>query len=304
MTKRRTTDPSPAQAHDRPWRVTIMRAVNPDGSLIWPEHLSLEQYRSVYHSGGSAKFMAIHMQDSSGLAGDIFNPLHFQDFAHPNYTERQPSEQRPGQWVTLSAKDLLEKGEIQAILPDVRTLTPLQSHDLAISQRETADQYVRCDFYASRAADMYIDDVYADRLTDLEMMKDIATAGRAYRCRAIGIESHAFQSLLLKQARRDYPNLPIIELDPAQRDKVVRARPAADHFERRRVYLRRGARWNQDVRFQLEAFPNGAHDDIPDAIAYAFEMCLKYAPGGWQQLAAAQEDMRSNRDRSISEALS
>lgn len=279
-----------------------MRAVRPNGETLWPDHMAIENFRRLYHSGGSARFMAIYMQDASGLAGDIFDPAHFWDYAHPNYTERQPSATRPGAMVTLTAQDLLDEGEIKMILPDIRSLTSLQSHDLALGQKETADQYVRCNFYANRAGLMFIEDVYADRLTDVQMMRDIVNSGRHYRCRAIGIESNAFQSLLINQLKRGF-NMPFVELDPAGRDKVIRARPAAAHFENDKVMFRRGARWNSDVRYQLEAFPNGVHDDIPDAISYAYEMCLRFAGGDWQRIAQDLEDLRKTASKDLSDIL-
>lgn len=270
----------------------MLRAINPDGTILWPDHNSLEQYRDIFESGGSALFKAIWMQDPSGLSGEVFHPEWWQEFAVPGQTEQQPSEVRPGHMVTLSDQELLREGVVQAILPDIRRLTSLQAHDLAIKQSETADFYARANCYTGHNGEMYVHDMRLAKLTDLEMVADMAGAGRRYHCRAIGVESTGFQSLLFQQAKREHGRLPWKELDTAGRDKVIRARPFADHMERRKVYFLHGARWTQAVRYQLLEFPGGAHDDAVDTLAYLFEMAAVYTPGQFQELAQAQADLR------------
>lgn len=288
----------------RPWRVSLLRAINPDGSLLWPEVANLEEYQAIWESGGHAYFQAIWMQDPSGLAGEVFNPEWFQDFAMPYTTAEQPSTVNPGRMVTLRAAEMLREGLVQAILPDIRELESLQAHDLAIKQKETSDFYARVNGYVGRDGALYVHEVRQARLSDLKMIEDMVLAGTKYRCRAIGIESTGFQSLLFQQASREHP-LPFIELDAAGRDKVLRARPLADHFERRKVFLLYGARWNAMLRYQLMEFPGGAHDDLTDALAYMFEMSLGYSPGQLAALASAQEELRKrlNRGERLSDAV-
>jgi predicted phage terminase large subunit-like protein len=289
---RLTREPTDREAVGRPWRATILRALNPDGSVIWPDHCSLEAWQGIYESGGSAYFSSIWMQDPSGLAGDVFHPEWFQEFAPPGYQEEQPSPVRAGATVTVTAQDLLREGVIQAILPDVRGLVSLQAHDLAIKQSETADFYCRANAYVAGDRSLYVHDVRVAKLTDLQMMEDVVTAARRTKARSIGIEAVGFQSLMFNQLRRDHPRLPIVELDPANRDKVMRARPLADHFERGKVFLLYGARWNPNVRYQLMEFPGGAHDDVPDTLAYLFEMALQHTPGALDALAQLQTELR------------
>lgn len=290
-----TRKPTPNEASGRPWRASLLRAINPDGTILWPGHNDLESYRDIHDSGGSALFMAIWLQDPSGLAGEIFHAEWFQDFAMPSQTEQQPSKMYPGTNVTLTAKDLLREGLVQAILPDVRSLASLQASDLAISAKETADFYARLNCWTDREGNLYIHDAFQARaMTDLQMVEDMARAGRKYRCSAIGIESNAFQSLLFQQARRAHGGLPWVELDPAGRDKVMRARPFADHFERSKVFMLYGARWSQTLRYQYMQFPGGAHDDLCDAGSMLFELALRYSPGGFQGLGSMLEELRKS----------
>lgn len=301
--KRWTSEPDERAAAGRPWRATILRALNADGSVIWEDHCSLEAWQGIYESGGAAYFSAIWMQDASGLAGDVFHPEWFQEYAPASFTEEQPSAIRPGHTVTLTAQELLREGQIQAILPDVRGLSSLQACDLAIKQTETADYYARANAYVGRDGSVYVHDVRMAKLTDEQMMDDIVAGSRRYKAKATGIESNGFQSLMFRQLRRKFPRIHFVELDPANRDKVVRARPFADHMEHGQVYLLYGARWNPLVRYQLMEFPGGAHDDVVDALAYLFELALKYTPGQLQHLASAQAELRKRSQGPLGEVV-
>ncbi|MGZ3478309.1 MAG: phage terminase large subunit, partial [Polyangiales bacterium] len=54
-------------------------------------------------------------------------------------------------------------------------------------------------------------------------------------------------------------------------DKVTRAKPASAQCEARNVKLLRGA-WNPTFLAELEAFPDGAHDDQVDSFSGGFSM--------------------------------
>ena len=57
-------------------------------------------------------------------------------------------------------------------------------------------------------------------------------------------------------------------------DKQIKAGPLVPIFEAGNVYFRKGP-WNDPVIRQLTDFPNGAHDDDPDALAVLYEMCRR-----------------------------
>lgn len=56
--------------------------------------------------------------------------------------------------------------------------------------------------------------------------------------------------------------------------KVVRAQPASAQAEHRKIRLVRGD-WNHAFLDELEAFPDGAHDDQVDALSGAFAACYR-----------------------------
>ncbi|HEX4620124.1 MAG TPA: hypothetical protein VH208_01030 [Myxococcaceae bacterium] len=291
---RLTRTPSATERAGRPWNVTLLRAIAPDGQLAWPEHNDIEAYRDIWESGGSAYFQCVWMQDPAGLAGEVFRPEWFQYFAHPAYTEDRPSSTRPGQTVTLTAEDLLAAGDVQAIIPDLRELFSIQACDLAIRQSDTADYYARVNAHASRQAELFIEDVYQARHTETEMVEDILRASERYKARAVGIESVAFQSLVFRMVTRKSQRH-FVELDPANRDKVLRARPLAARYQMGRVYHLYGARWQKPYEFQLQEFPGGRHDDMVDAAAYVHELAVRFQPDTWKDVQRVQEELRTRR---------
>lgn len=289
--QRLTRAVSPEEGAGRPWRVTILRALNPDGSVLWPEHTPFDHYRRLYESGGGPLFMATFMQDPSGLAADIFKPEWFQWFCHADYVEERPSATRPGQRVRVSAQELLAEGRVQFVARDRRELIALQASDLALKQSQTADYYARCNAYATRDGKLLIEHVYQDRLTETEMVKDMVKAGQHYKPRAIGVESVSFQALVFRLAVRT-AHLPFKELDPERLDKVIRARALAARYQAHAVYHLYGARWLQKFEYQLQDFPKAPHDDMVDAAVYCYELAVAYAGSNFSELGRIQQELR------------
>ncbi len=288
---RRSRNPTEAERVGRPWNVTILRAIAPDGQLTWPEHNDLETYRDIWESGGSAYFNCVWMQDPAGLAGEIFRQEWFAYYVHRAYTEERPSSTRPGQQVTLTAEDLLASGEVQRIIPDLRELLSLQACDLAIKQSDTADWYARCSAYASREGELFIEDVHRGRYTETQMVEDILRASERYNARAIGIESVAFQSLVFRMVARKSQRH-FVELDPAGRDKVLRARPLAARYQMGKVFHLYGARWLKPAEYELLEFPGGKFDDQIDSMAYCHEMAVRFRPDTWKDVGRLQSELR------------
>ena len=280
--------------------MTLLRALRADGTLTWPEHNDIDAYRDIWESGGSAYFNTVWMQDPSGLDGAVFRPDWFAYYAHPSYLEERPSAVRPGRTVVLTAADLLAAGEIQRVIPDLRELVSLQACDLAIKQSDSADYTARVNAYASRDGELFFEDVNQARFTETEMVEDILRASTKFNAKAIGIESVAFQSLVFRMvARRSQRHF--VELEPAGRDKVLRARPLAARYQMGKVFHLHGARWRKTYEFQLAEFPGGRHDDLVDAAAYLHEMAVKYHPDTWRDVHEVQRDLR--RRRTIDEVI-
>jgi predicted phage terminase large subunit-like protein len=260
MTRTRLEADIPSSEKDgKPWRITVLRAIRPDGSPVWPARIPMEFYQMLWDSGGSALFSAVQMQDPSGISGNIFNPEDFRSFCWPDYVDPDTG------W---DAQELLARGRVQAIAPDRREMFSIQAHDLAVKKVETADYYARWNAYGSRDHRIFVDWVYQARLNFRERIADITKGADKYHPIAIGIESNAFQSDTFEEVRR-LSFHPYVEV-PSTLDKVMRARPLAARYESGDVYHRYNAKWRPIYEAQLGAFPGGAHDDMVDAASLGY----------------------------------
>jgi len=79
------------------------------------------------------------------------------------------------------------------------------------------------------------------------------------------VEKIGFQLSLIQHALAE--GLPVRAVHP-DKDKVARAIPATASFEGGRLLLPKTASWLGELESELVAFPNGAHDDQVDALAY------------------------------------
>jgi hypothetical protein len=76
-------------------------------------------------------------------------------------------------------------------------------------------------------------------------------------------------------------------------DKVARAGPFSAAAERGHVYVVE-ARWNQPFFDELEAFPEGDHDDQVDAVSGAIEALRQEAVWTARDVADALDAMRTS----------
>jgi predicted phage terminase large subunit-like protein len=285
--ERLTLHPTEAERQGRPWSVTYMRAVNPDGTLLWPGHMSMDELRALAQSGGRALLDATYMQDPSKLAGDVFSPEWFRYYVHAGYVDP---------W-GLAADDLIAEGLAQIKLPAAAGLVTAQAVDLAVKQHDTADYYARVVGYRDAQGRLYIEDVYQDRLTPGGMVRDMVASGHRYRVDIAGIESDVFQSLVFQEAVRGNI-LPFKPLETMGRDKVMRARPLAILMEQNlsiaagRVFIRYDMPTRAIFEAQLMNFPHGDHDDMVDAAAWFYECLREYDPVEAADVAELLDELR------------
>jgi hypothetical protein len=107
----------------------------------------------------------------------------------------------------------------------------------------------------------------------------LAELCRRWQPSFVGMESVAFQRLLILEAAKHPGIPPVHELKPAGKGKLARAVGAIVKAERREIHLPERAGWLEDFETKLGAFVgvNDAHDDQVDCIAYAVGAVLLYA---------------------------
>lgn len=120
--------------------------------------------------------------------------------------------------------------------------------------------------------DLLILDVIRRQLDVGDIIPTLAGVCRSWHPLAFaGLESVAFQKLLVCEAakHRDIPS--VRELKPAGKGKLARAVPAIVKAERKEIHLPHAAHWLDEFVTELASFTGAGdpHDDQVDTLAYA-----------------------------------
>lgn len=144
--------------------------------------------------------------------------------------------------------------------------------DLATSTKDTAD-YTVIVAWAQWGELLLVLDVVRERMEGPDILPAIAMMLNRHRAGDAWIERIGFQASLIQDGARK--GLPVRELRP-DRDKATRAAPLAAAMANGRVWFAPGE-WHADVEAELLTFPNGAHDDAVDALAYGERVRMEVA---------------------------
>jgi predicted phage terminase large subunit-like protein len=206
--------------------VQIQRAIQEDGTSLWPEKFSIDTLNQKKEESGSLIFNCQYQNDVELLKkGNIF----LYDWI---------------QWYDL-------------IPPKLRVF---QGVDLAISQSETADYFVICTIGMDTANNIYVLDMYRNRLSFDQQIIMIKKKAEEWSPIRIGIEINQYQRALAQELIRT-TQLPIKQLVTVK-DKVSRMQRRSAEFENGRVYLKKSMHIFLE---ELVMFPDAKHDDCPDA---------------------------------------
>lgn len=169
----------------------------------------------------------------------------------------------------LVQERLSKGGSVTEIISKVvhpSELFKFQIVDLATSLAQSADFTVVSTFGVTAEGDLLILDVQRKRLEGPDHIPFISEAYEAWQPGYIGIEKAAMGLGVVQAAIR--AGLPIKPL-AAEKDKVSRAQNILARYSQKTVYHMHDAPWLVDFEDELTAFPNGAHDDQVDTLAYA-----------------------------------
>jgi predicted phage terminase large subunit-like protein len=99
---------------------------------------------------------------------------------------------------------------------------------------------------------------------------------RQFRPHAFGVETNQFQELLAGEFEEEFKRQAIVDVQPWSVDnrvnKLVRIRRLGPYLSGRRIRFKTGSPSTQLLVEQLRAFPQGDHDDGPDALEMAIRL--------------------------------
>jgi len=118
--------------------------------------------------------------------------------------------------------------------------------------------------YGTSKGEIYILDVYRDRLDYPDLKKKIISMKKRFKAETLLIEDKGSGTGLISDLKTD--GVRSIGIDP-EADKVVRMSTCSAKIEDGGVLLPKDAAWMEDFKVELLAFPNGKHDDQVDALS-------------------------------------
>lgn len=233
---------TPIEDGGKGWRSKVVSALTPipeepeKFTSYWPEHWPVETLLEKRIELGTPLFMCAYQNDIRGImAGDVFQSRYFQ------YFDELPSDQ-PYTWK--------------------------MGVDLASSEKERADYTARVTTASDRKGNFYVMSYYQDK-REYGHAEFIRDGFNAYQTDLVITENQAFQSTLVQEVMRDYPNIPI-EGKRSDTDKTTRARAVAAKYEAHRVFHHSSLK-GSDFEMQLLSFPKG-HDDLVDALGFSMDL--------------------------------
>ena len=231
----------------RSWRTMLFSAIMKDEKgeefALWPEHMNLEELKALRDDPNHPKYV-----------GSIVFAQEYQN--------------KP-----LSEDDLIVKPENIKWIDELPENTVIRrtilAIDPAVSQRDTADPTAKVVASLDQFGNVFVRYVGNDRFSVSENGADIQRLNARFSPERIGIEEGAL-GLVFKDL---LAGLPLVGLK-ANADKTSRLISVSRFFESGKIYFLQNANKIQDLHDQLMEFPNGAHDDMVDAMVYAIRMLL------------------------------
>ena len=139
----------------------------------------------------------------------------------------------------------------------------VQSWDTAIKASAHHDASA-CATFRYEAGVHYLIDMQCIRLDYPKLKRFIYQHACRYTPESVLIEDKASGQSLLQDLRLECPDLPLIPIMP-KGDKVMRIARISSMVEAGKVALPYCADWLGAFEAELQAFPNGVHDDQVDA---------------------------------------
>lgn len=149
--------------------------------------------------------------------------------------------------------------------------------DLAISEKETADYTAGAVLGRDPAGNLHVLDVQRIRGSFSQQIEFIKQLAAKWKPAIVAVEDVQYQKVLIQQLAAQ-TSLNVRGIKPIS-DKVSRFAPLEARYELGQVYHVRGL--PQEFEAELLSFPIGAHDDMVDSLAYA-----------WQALGMIPQDTR------------
>lgn len=150
-------------------------------------------------------------------------------------------------------------------------LVIIDGTDLARSKKDSADYFVDITIAMDYHFNAYVLDFVRDRYTFDEQKQKITGQHRKWGSQLVGIEDVAYQDVM-RQHLTFVSEVPAVAVK-RQSDKVARGLLVQPYFQNRKVFFLKGKMGL--LKGELNDFPDGAHDDMFDALETAISLGIE-----------------------------
>lgn len=221
------------------------------GEALWPERYGCEALEEIRAGVGSYWFESQYNQKPQNPDGGIFKKEYFKFYRING--ENFIFEDRSGKTCEVKTNELRK----------------YITCDLAVRNTADSDFTVMAVFGSDSAGNIFVLDILRTKCSTLRHIELLKELNSRWNPDIIGIESVQYQYSLVETALE--AGLPVRGLKP-NGDKSTRFILAAVKAEGGKLFFPAVASWFDDVRAELLAFPNSAHDDVVDCFSYMTEI--------------------------------
>jgi predicted phage terminase large subunit-like protein len=210
------------------------------GDALWPDKYDEKELARTKMAVGSRVWTALYQQRPAPAEGAIFKKSWFR------FYDRLPDEKHIDRW--------------------------LQSWDMTFTNSDGSD-YVVGQVWACSGADRYLVDQVRERMDFMQAVRALRNMSDKYpQARAKYIEDKANGPAVISALKNEIQGL--IPVNPTS-SKVSRANAVSPILEAGNVYLKRGAKFSDELIEEAGLFPSGKNDDQVDAMTQALSMSEK-----------------------------
>ncbi len=222
------------------WSVVYKKAIQDDGSLLFPERLTKEFLDNARRTMGSYLFANQYQNEVIPEDEKVFKP---------NWIK----------YYSVIPANVFRFGFI----------------DPAIGQKESNDYTGIAVVCVAADGHWYCPVLKRERLTPTQIVSKMFELHKQFKFQALGIEIVAYQEALMymldEEMRKRGEMIPVKGIKRSGQTKQSRILGLVPRFEWNRISMHQGM---TDFEDELASFPRGSHDDILDALASIEEIAI------------------------------
>jgi predicted phage terminase large subunit-like protein len=229
------------------WEVVELKAVSPDGAALWPEKFDSAALARIKANTTAQDWAALYLQEPTPESGTYFK----DEWIFPYVGDNPPFMNIYG------------------------------ASDFAVTS-DGGDWTVHAVLGIDPQKRMYLLDLWRQQSSSkvwIEAYCDLVIKWKpAWWALEGGQISAGLGPFIIERSRERQAWTNIVKF-PTKGDKAIRSQSMRGRMELMGLFVPAAAKWLPDLRAELIAFPQGAHDDVVDSLGLLGQLMDLFAPG-------------------------